>query len=80
MSDDEEPSPESDPYCAHWYSIFSDSHPDVKCENCGESCREHPALWGCWCPTAQPGDKPTDANHFKSVEWPAEETVRPKQR
>lgn len=41
---DEDEGPESDPYCAHWESIFREQHAPVPCDACGHSCHDHPAL------------------------------------
>lgn len=74
-SDDEDYGPDSDPYCAHWISVFDDRHPaaEVMCTTCGHSCHEHPALWGCRC--IETG---CECAQFENAEWPAEEPVRPK--
>lgn len=76
MSDEDE-GPESDPYCAHWISIFDEEHEreDVRCENCGESCREHPIIGGSWCPNVPPGVPVADvrASTFKNERWPSGE-------
>lgn len=50
MTDDyEDTGPESDPYCAHWISIFDDRHGNIPCQACGHSCKDHPVLWGGGC-------------------------------
>lgn len=73
--------PESDPYCAHWISIFDEEHEkdDVRCENCGESCREHLILWGAWCPNAPDGTTDRARYAFKNARWPEGE-IEPTQR
>lgn len=68
MGIDDDAVPESDPYCAHWASIFDEDHEDVMCEACGESCRDHPILFGAPCPDG-PG-------RFTNASWPAGETSR----
>lgn len=72
MSDDDY-GPESDPYCAHWISIFDEDHvkDDVRCENCGKACADHPILWGAWCPHAPEGTTDRERHTFKNAQWPA---------
>lgn len=78
--DDFESAPESDPYCAHWISIFDEKHEreDVRCANCGASCREHAILFGAWCdvPAGTPASS-SNRNQFRNVQWPAEELHAP---
>lgn len=64
-NDDDEP-PESDPYCAHWRSVYEEDH-DVTCEQCGHSCKDHQVLWGLWCSHG------CDCQ-FENDAWPSEQT------
>lgn len=63
MSEDEYDGPESDPYCAHWLSVFEQGH-GVKCETCGHSCKEHLILLDDYCSEC--------GSHceFKNEAWP----------
>lgn len=68
--------PESDPYCAHYISIFDPEHGAsvAPCENCGESCHEHPVLWGAWCPNAPEGTSDRERHTYRNATWPVGET------
>lgn len=75
MSDDiYDNGPESDPYCVHWISVFDEEHAklDLRCENCGEPCAEHPIIWGGWCPNAPEGTKGRERFAWKHATWPTE--------
>jgi hypothetical protein len=71
---DEDDIPESDPYCAHWISVYDAEHiaDNVLCENCGESCHEHTPAFGAWCPNAPEGTMDRERHAFKNAAWPAE--------
>jgi len=72
MSDDEDQAPESDPYCAHWISVYDKEHAalNIRCENCGEPCSSHLPGWGAWCHNAPEGTKDRERFAWKNATWP----------
>ncbi len=75
MTEDDDDIPESDPYCAHWHSVFDTPTPDhpVLCTTCGHPCTDHLALWGTRCHAVP--DCPCD--EFVNEGWPAQEIEKP---
>lgn len=82
VSEDDD-GPESDPYCAHWRSIFDEGHAPsyfegakrgVPCDACGHPCGDHPVLWGLWCEVCRAAGK---SCQYVSAAWPAEQSSTP---